>query len=367
MASTASRFTDFNIEPPSLPAPSSPNPSYSTTPRPSSSHSSIPRSSKSASFLCLPYPVSVEEPARKMSPSPTISSSIASTVLQGSLPLMRFVGRGTPVDKTRRVEWGTLGGEEVTEDGLLLYPIRSASLDGAHRPSQHSTDWSCLGPSSTMHVHGRSRSQLFDQPPPKLAPLPINEDSAEDWSSLMQRMLESRAGSEESGAPDNDRDRDDTKSRTEDEEEELDTRPETEGKQGAEMETNTATGSQSGWPKSFGERLMTPEEIQQLDVELENDLGLNEALNLSLNPGGNMNVFKLDLVPPLPPSGELGCDTPSNYTGTPHASRPPSVQIHAFEDMSNASGRTEVAADSSQMNVSKKMGRVSAWEAGGVA
>jgi len=89
---------------------------------------------------------------------------------------------------------------------------------------------------------------------------------------------------------------------------------------------------------------LTPEEIRQLDMELGNNLGLNEALNLGLSLHGGMNLFNLDIIPP---DGGDRTDSPSVYPvddETSQASRPPSM--HALEDaVSDNTARTEDAQE----------------------
>ncbi|KAK2467224.1 hypothetical protein APHAL10511_000773 [Amanita phalloides] len=324
-------FSDFDLDL-SLSPPTSPN--KPSSPLPTPSHESTPRSSKTPSLFSQSYSLSEGRPARKMTPTLMMPPSVAATVLRGSWPLVRHVGRGTPVDKTRRVEWGTLGGEEeeeVTEDGLLL---RSASLDSVSRQSP--PEWNLLltSPSSSSsqpenHTFPRSRSRLFDEPPPEL-PNPVNTASPEEWTSLMQMVL--KPSSESSDAED----RKDPGSPEQEPRKTDEPPPQTECKEGeGDAPVDDAAGR---------EACLTPEEIRQLDMELGNNLGLNEALNLGLSLHGNMNIFTLDILPPE------GRDTPSVYPPddeTPHASRPPSAR--ALEDTSennSASARTdEVAID----------------------
>ena len=83
---------------------------------------------------------------------------------------------------------------------------------------------------------------------------------------------------------------------------------------------------------------LTPEEIRELDMELGNNLGLNDALNLGLSLHGGMNLFNLDIIPP--DGGRA--DSPSVYPlDDETVSRPPSM--HAQEDAaSENAARAEV-------------------------
>lgn len=286
-----------------------------------------------------------------MTPSTLMMSpSVAATVLRGSWPLVKHVGRGTPVDKTRLVEWGTLGGEEVAEDGLLLSPVRSTSLDSvsrqSHRPA--SPEWChLLAPHPTVLAPGppihssfpRSRSRLFDEPPPEL-PISINTSSSEEWSSLMHMVLKPT-----SPAGDSPNDTDDPNANGE---LELagDFPPGTDRKEDHDGPNLSSVEAVTERDQSC----LTPEEIRQLDMELGNNLGLNEALNLGLSLHGGMNLFNLDIIPP---DGYDRTDSPSVYPlddETPLASRPPS--IHPLEDnMSDNTARTEAAQEAAGVAV----------------
>ncbi|KAF8629751.1 hypothetical protein AX15_003291 [Amanita polypyramis BW_CC] len=336
-------FSDFELDLSFSPPASPPKPLSPISPQ-FVSQESTPRSSKTPSLFSHSHSLNDGRPVRKMSPTLMMSQSVATTVIRGSWPLVRYVGRGTPVDKTRRVEWGTLGGEEVTEDGLLLSPVRSTSLDSVSPPSQRSAspDWNFLVSSSATHPASvpppflRSRSRLFDQPPPELAPIPISKDSSDEWSSLMQRVLKStsEAGEGESSKENvNEYPPNPGESGPEVEEGPVDSHPKADAREGE------PEGERQGETGAGREACMTPEEIRQLDMELGNNLGLNEALNLGLSLNGGMNLFNLDIIPPD------SRDSPSVYPlddETPHGSRPPSM--HALEEVLENS-RTDAAVD----------------------
>ncbi|KAM6504012.1 hypothetical protein JOM56_000955 [Amanita muscaria] len=324
-------FSDFDLDLSSLSPETSPN--NSTTGIPLTSEPSTPRSSRTPSFFSQANFSSDGRPAKKMSPTLMVSPSVATTVIRGSWPLIRYVGRGTPVDKTRRVEWGTLGGEEVTEDGLLFSSVRSASLDStSRRPVSQEWNFS-LGHSSSSqptlkaHDHGfpRSKSKFFDQPPPELAPISIGADNSDDWSSLMHKVLQPSTPDDEKGKTTDEAalpDPGDPEAKT----------PRTEEVKDHNGEEHIRP-TESAQPATGGEGAMTPEEIRQLDMELGNNLGLNEALNLGLSlRGDGMNLFNLGIIP------SSGQDTPSVYPsdeGASRTSRPLSVQV--LEATSDAS------------------------------
>jgi hypothetical protein len=281
-----------------------------------------------------------------MSPSTLMmSSSVAATVLRGSWPLVKHVGRGTPVDKTRLVEWGTLGGEEVAEDGLLLSPVRSTSLDSVSRQPQRpaSPEWNqllaphptVLAPSPPIRpLFPSSRSRQFDEPPPEL-PISINTSSSEEWSSLMHMVLKSTSPAG-----------DDTGDPTANGEPELtgDFPPGTDRREDHEPKLSMEAVTERD------QSCLTPEEIRQLDMELGNNLGLNEALNLGLSLHGGMNLFNLDIIPP---DGGDPTDSPSVYPvddERSQVSRPPS--IHALEDnVSDNTARTEATQEAAGVAV----------------
>ncbi|PFH47769.1 hypothetical protein AMATHDRAFT_50058 [Amanita thiersii Skay4041] len=336
-------FEDFELEPPSLPVPVSPPLLCSEVPAPSSSRPSSPRSFKSAFSISQAHSVTSETKSfRKLTPSSIITPSMATQAVRGSWPLIRCVGRGTPVDKTRRVEWGTLGGEEVNEHGILLPSVRSPSFDleaGASQPSL-SREWNFLGPSSpseleparTIHKYTRSKSQLFDQPAPELAPIPVCTDSHTEWSSLIQMVLDSTT---ETGG------KDASEADPQSDPQQPAPKPEPEPDSEAQAAFRGQDGAHQAAPEVVIGETLTPEEIQQLDMELGSNLGLNEALNLGLSINGNMNVYSLGLIP----TDTSGRNTPSvnpSDTDTQRisVSRPPSA--NAFDDFSNASGQTQV-------------------------
>jgi len=78
--------------------------------------------------------------------SSTKFSSDQSSILRGSWPAIKYVGRGTPVDKNRRREWGGLSAESVGEDGLLFSDVRATSLDSRPPRLSSSSDWDFLNP-----------------------------------------------------------------------------------------------------------------------------------------------------------------------------------------------------------------------------
>lgn len=233
--------------------------------------------------------------------------------------MIKYAGRGTPIDRNRRIEWGGFVGEEVGEDGVLFSSIRSASMDSATRPSQRSlsSEWNhSTSPALPTSFLGREpghRPRIsLDDPVPALAPIEFESESLDDsseWDSIMQTVL----------------------------------RP-TESPPPPEIlpvieETLPEEPPKPNNLPPVDLRTISPERLEQLNAGLNIDLGLDNALDLGLGQQGGMNWYNLGF---LPPSGR---ETPSVYstpsTGTPRASPP--VSVHASEEnRSTTSTKTEV-------------------------
>lgn len=171
---------------------------------------------------------------------------------------------------------------------------------------------------------------MFDEPPPELPGIPVGTGSSEEWSSLMHMMLKDTASTPSKGESPND---ENPAASGAEPGENINSPPETDRK-----ENGPRTSSEAAINRNQG--CLTLEEIRQLDMELGNNLGLNDALNLGLSLHGGMNLFNLDIIPP--DGGRA--DTPSVYPlddETPQVSRPPSM--HALEDAaSENTAREEV-------------------------
>ncbi|KAF8914652.1 hypothetical protein CPB85DRAFT_1297615 [Mucidula mucida] len=203
--------------------------------------------------------------------SAKISPKTAASVLRASWPaLNRYVGRGTPVDQTRRSQWG---GYEAAEDGRLHSgTLRSTSLDSAIRASgpahrSASPDW--------HHVSSESPVQPFVLPEESKIQFDVQQSDPSEWDAFMQTVL---------------------------------------------SQTSSSTGSAPSEQRSSPPR------------DLDIDLGLDAALDLGLGVGRGlglgrgMNWFELGMLP------SSGFDSPSVYSsspGTPRGSRPVSVDNSA--------------------------------------
>jgi hypothetical protein len=236
--------------------------------------------------------------------------------------MIKYAGRGTPIDRSRRLEWGGFSGEGVAEDGLLFSSVRSTSMDSATRPSERSTspEWdyrSPLASSMSQSSNARSFSQStahgstsFHEAPPELAPLEgLGSDKVGEWDSIMKTVLSPTI--------------------------EL---PEIKNSTGEETGP-IYHNNRSTFLNPTASPTMSPEQIEKLNNGLEIDLGINAALDLGLGQQGGMNWFNLGLLP----SSASGRESPSVYSSqapTPRPSRPPSLR--ESEHRSTTSTKTEI-------------------------
>lgn len=323
-------FADFELDLSCLSPPSSPTPSTSelppsSTPSPPPSPQPSPILSRSISFASHLGPLTTNKSSKKSKKSSSSAnlSATAPVGVRGSWPLIKYAGRGTPIDRSRRLEWGGFSGEGVAEDGHLFSGVRSTSMDSANRPSERSNspEWDYRSPltSSISHSsHSRSisqstshRSASTHEPPPELAPLEgLGSDKADEWDSIMKTVLSPTtelpkiiySTVHHTELIDHDR-------------------------KSTDIHPTTSPTT------------MSPEQIEQLNSGLEIDLGLNAALDLGLGQRGGMNWFDLGL---LPTSGS-GRESPSVYSSrapTPRPSRPPS--LHESEHRSTTSTKAEM-------------------------
>ncbi|KAF8799102.1 hypothetical protein BYT27DRAFT_7176576 [Phlegmacium glaucopus] len=318
-------FTDFELDLSCLSPPSSPTPSTSNLPPDSPSPPSSPILTRSTSFITQMSPLPQKKSKKRLS-SPHLGATASATTSRGSWPLIKYAGRGTPIDRNRRLQWGGFSGEEVVaEDGLLFSTVRSTSLDSAIRPSQRSAspEWSHISRLSSSHSHtassesaSRGDGSVHEQPP-ELAPILIEglgADKSDEWASIMKTVLASSSSTETPRLAK------DVPSPVPQVDSEIQVHP---------KRKSVAT---------IESRFMSPEQIEQLNNGLEIDLGLNAALDLGLGRRGGMNWFDLGLLP----RSTNGHETPSVYSSrapTPRASPPPSV--HASEHRSTTSTKAE--------------------------
>ena len=288
-------FGDFDLDLSCLSSPpSSPTPSTSVLPPDTPSPPSSPILSRSTSFITRVSPLPQKKSKKKLSSPHLGGATIGSgTTIRGSWPLIKYAGRGTPIDRNRRLEWGGFSGEEVAEDGVLFSAVRSTSLDSAIRPSQ----WSHISAFSSSHSYtasSESTSRGDDAPqeqPPELAPILIEglgADKSDEWDSIMKKVLASSS----TDAPPSDLIED----------------------------VSPALPSSPTLPPAV------PHADSDLEVHgLEIDLGFNAALDLGLGRRGGRNWFDLGLLP----KSANGDDTPSVYSSrapTPRPSTPPIVR-----------------------------------------
>ncbi|KAG6916492.1 hypothetical protein DXG01_006618 [Tephrocybe rancida] len=313
-------FTDFELDLTCLSPPPSPPASIYTDAR-SNSPSGSPRHSISVSFRSnSPSRSRVSGISQAKSSSPLLPTSAAS-VVRGSWPLMRYVGRGTPIDKNRRIEWGGTSneGDDVGEDGVLFSTVRSTSLDSAAHPSQRSVspEWNNVldRRPSTLPSRSRSRSVAVDPatPSPEIQIEGLGSEKPGEWASFMQTVLS------ESSSP--------TASTS----------------QLPAQHTTQEPAAPETLEKAGPVTSMSPEEIGQLDTGLEIDLGIDGALDLGLGYRGGMNWFDLGMLP------ASGRETPSVYSSqapSQRPSRPASVTVTPQDNRSTTSMKVE--AETSQ-------------------
>jgi len=192
--------------------------------------------------------------------------------------LIKYTGRGTPIDRTRRLEWGGFAGEGVAEDGTLFSTFRSIS---------------------SLESASRGDGSVHEQPP-ELGPILIEglgTDKSEDWDSIMKTVLGSTEVPLASSL--------------------------------TEVTVPQANSEPEIQPK------LTPEQMEELNNGLEIDLGLNAALDLGLGRRGGMNWFDLGLLPKSP----NGHETPSMYSSRAPSTRRPSPppSVRASEHRSTTS------------------------------
>ncbi|TFK72409.1 hypothetical protein BDN72DRAFT_324445 [Pluteus cervinus] len=317
-------FTEFKLDLSCLSAPPSPCSSATELP-PSTSPTGSRSSCHSVAFSSRPSsPMGAEKVSYRI-PSPQLSAVTATTAVRGSWPLVKYVGRGTPVDRNRRIEWGAPGSDEVGEDGVLFAAARSTSLESGLRASDRSIsqEWHYTAPSLTSHRSSpfltRASSTRFamEGPVPESAQIRIEglgSDHSAEWESIIQTVLDSGTSSSSSSAGPN---------------EGLKTPEATPTPKANELRDTDINGDAD----SISDK--TPDD--GLDgAGLEMDLGLDHALDLGLGLHGGMNWFNLGLIP------DSGRDTPSVYSSqppSPQTSPPPSV--HALDRRSIGSVKTE--------------------------
>lgn len=292
-------FGDFDLDLSCLSPPSSPTPSTSNLPPDTPSPPSSLKLSRSTSFVSQMSLLPQKKSKKKMS-SPHLGATTGSaSTSRGSWPLIKYAGRGTPIDRSRRLEWGGFSGEDVAEDGILFSTgVRSTSLYSAIRSSKRcaSPEWSHASAVSSSHSRvssesaSRGNGSVHEQPP-ELAIEGLGADKSEEWDSIMKTVLASSSTEVPPASNPSE-----------------DTVPQGE----SELEMDPKRKSFS----AVETRFMSPEQMEQLNNGLEIDLGLNAALDLGLGQKGGMNWFDLGVLP----QSANGRDT------APRPSPPPSVR-----------------------------------------
>ncbi|KAJ3512210.1 hypothetical protein NLJ89_g3653 [Agrocybe chaxingu] len=330
-------FTDFELDLSCLSAPPSPVASTSNLPPTTPSPPASPVLSRSMSFASNRLPALTASKSIKKASSPQLSATVP-TGGRGSWPLIKYAGRGTPIDRNRRLEWGGFPAEEAAEDGVLFSHVRSTSLDSTFHPSRRSIspEWSHVPSKSSSLSHSHSMrsfsTSAIHEPPPELAPLKIDGVKSEDWDSLMKTVLASTSEPSTSSAP----------------------VPITEDLELECPSTVTEPEAKPAVPP-VDLSMISPEQLEQLNAGLDMDLGLNAALDLGLGQRGGMNWFDLGL---LPTSAASGRESPSVYSSQAVTPRPsPPASVHASEHRSTTSTKADMNGNSNGTSVIKSTPR----------
>ncbi|KAG6825393.1 hypothetical protein H0H92_003834, partial [Tricholoma furcatifolium] len=368
-------FRDFELDLTCLSPPPSPPPSVYRDATPS------PRNSTS---LRSPSPA-----LSRKSHTKSISSIVPTgenPAVRGSWPLARYVGRGTPIDKGRRMEWSATSTEcgDVGEDGVL---VRTTSYEPPPKGSS-TPEWKynildnlldrppSARPPSKREWHTQPSSKHAPSPewkynildnlldrPPSARPLPKRAASP-DWN---LNVLDNLLDRPPSTLPKRSRSLDIC----------ANVPPpslaiEIEGAGKPEewssfMQTilgDSSPSTQAPTPQSFHspvtaakrtpsllptheavEPVMTPEEMRELDTGLNIDLGIYSALDLGLGEGIRPQDDDANwLHPDMLPDPTSGRDSPSVYSlqaPSTQASRAPSVVTTTQDAKSTASVKTE--------------------------
>lgn len=332
-------FTDFDLDLTCLSRPGSPTASTSelppATPSPPASPPLSPILSHSISFMSQaaePVSTTGKKSTKKKASSQQLHSQTVPSkkTSRGSWPLIKYAGRGTPIDRNRRLEWGGFSSEDVVaEDGVLFAAVRSTSLDSAIRPSIRSAspDWSTSRLASSIShsnhsvsehhssVSSHRLSSVDSEPPPEIAPIQgLGTDKTDEWDSIMKTVLSSSTDLQLSG--------------------EADAVADENRGNGGDSTGDTTDGGATDLANTdnadaVATQQLTPEQLAQLKNGLEIDLGLDAALDLGLGRRGGMNWFDLGLLPQSARasirarSAASGRDSPSVYSSqavTPRAS-----------------------------------------------
>lgn len=271
-----------------LSPPTSPTLSTSDLPATTPSPPSSPILSRSFSFVSQKSPtLGINKSVRKSSSAKLSSTAPART--RGSWPLIKYTGRGTPIDPRRRMEWAGFSTEEVTEDGLFFpSSVRSPSLDSALRseefPSSSPVHLSALPSTNAASLSEKVPS--VHEPPPELGPLDIEcsaSSKSDEWDSIIKSVLAST----------------------------LQKHPLIEESVDSESGGNALKGYPPEGAINFC--IMSKEQVEEFNTGLETELGLNASLDLGLGqrPGSAIKWFDISL---LRPSNVSRSSSPSIYS-----------------------------------------------------
>ncbi|KAF4596776.1 hypothetical protein EYR40_007535 [Pleurotus pulmonarius] len=317
-------FSDFSADLTLSPT-SSTTPSLSSDPprpdSPSSTSSAVPSTGASAT---------TPERAPKELPSTQLSPVKAATLMRSSWPLIKYVGRGTPIDRTRRSQWGgSIDYDNVGEDGVLYSTtVRSSSFESAAQSSTRSVspEWNLVSVTSSQRSQNLPPMQLMIQEEGEARGPPTDhlgisdrlEAKPKEWSDFMQGLLESTAAASASSEMDLSQLQASTSSLAI---EETPTGADSEGTSSGEQDAGDTTETPTARPSEEG-----------IDDELKMDLGSNTVLDLSLSVGPNTNHIPV----PEYASGRMSPSVYSTAPPTPCAS-PPASSISRHSSCSSSS------------------------------
>ena len=273
-----------------LSPPASPDPSVSDLPPSTPSPPLSPTLSRSISFTSAKAATVTKKSMKKKSSK---MSSTAPSRSRGSWPLVKYTGRGTPVDRRRRLEWGGFSSEDVAEDGLLFAPgIRYS--DDSTSPESPSVD-SSVSHSSHAHFTTLMAVPSIYEPAPELGPLEIESSAvrrSEEWEHIMKSVLAT------------------TTRQIPDVEDYGDSQVPAFAGTSTTAEEEPLNSTQIR-PLKFS--IMSKEQVEELNSGLEAELGLNAALDLGFaqEPGNGSKWFNSNLLH-LP--GSSRASSPSVYS-----------------------------------------------------
>lgn len=322
-------LSDFKLDL-CLSAPSSPTASVSNLPPSTPSPPLSPTLSRSISFSSAKAATTSKKSMKK---KPSKVSSTVPARSRGSWPLVKYTGRGTPIDRLRMLEWGGFSTEEVTEDGFLLSPCVRNSEDSTYPES---------AASSASHSHHAqsegtpNKEPSIYEPPPELGPLEIESPSVRrsaEWDQIMKSVLARTA----EGSPNV-------------EESEVSQVSASENTDAIAEEKRQDSDTQIP-PLNFF--IMSKEQVEEFNSGLEAELGLNAALDLGFVRETGSSTKWTDLKLHQLPGLSSRASSPSVYSSQAVTLRKRSPAVSRASDRRSASS-TKAEADTGEADPGPK-------------